>query len=707
MMRKRILTLSGTLLGLILMAGSVSASEADSSPLKYLGEELDKPATVTMDDLPVVDDFYSDLNWQSPIEGFPAYLDLRDRGLVTPVKDQSPWGTCWSFGAMAASESSILNGLGMTTEEFEEQYGEPLDLSELHLAWFMAKALPEVDEYPEGEYPYDEMQAGEGAYFLNEEKGTPLNAGAWTLNTTVDLASGIGVVDESVVPYKSRQGTLSVEDDWSLPENKRYMASYELMDANVLPSPAGMDENKQYIYRPEGTEAIKNELLKGHAVCVTYRADQSEPEKTREQKRKELEEWLKDVTSVSEEEKSAYVEARVGETGLADLTADELKQLIIVRCLINHMPEDFYDLTDLDHDALAVLFNSSYFGDPYAELVANESRPETVYMGFSGNDPVVYAQYTYEMKAVNHTVCIVGWDDAFPASSFQEGHQPPADGAWIVKNSWGDQWGMDGYFYMSYYDQDIRCLETFTYVHPDDVKNVENFSILQYDTMPATVLSSTVFDTPVYMGNVFYIPEDSVMQYASVMTGDLNTRVTVSIYHLDEDAEDPADGLLLESVTTSIPYAGYHRISLPQNLLLKGGGRIGITVLERVPGKEGNRYALVNTSNIGKEGAIKLTEIEDMEDDPDLQYFVAKVNPGESYVRFHGENWMDWTDAINVFSQEGNCKYMAYDNLPIKGFIYPLDQVLEGHQMDVQTPAAGGAGSLCPECGYILYSAEN
>ena len=38
---------------------------------------------------------------------FPSRFDLRDLGLVTPVKLQDPWGTCWAFAATSASESSI------------------------------------------------------------------------------------------------------------------------------------------------------------------------------------------------------------------------------------------------------------------------------------------------------------------------------------------------------------------------------------------------------------------------------------------------------------------------------------------------------------------------------------------------------------------------------------------------------------------------
>lgn len=37
----------------------------------------------------------------------------------------------------------------------------------------------------------------------------------------------------------------------------------------------------------------------------------------------------------------------------------------------------------------------------------------------------------------NHAVTIVGWDDSYSKENFNAEHQPPADGAWIVKNSWG------------------------------------------------------------------------------------------------------------------------------------------------------------------------------------------------------------------------------------------------------------------------------
>ena len=62
---------------------------------------------------------------QDTAGAFPPRYDLRDAGRISPVKDQDPWGSCWTFATMGSAESSAL-GRGWQSPDFSEK----------HLAWF-------------------------------------------------------------------------------------------------------------------------------------------------------------------------------------------------------------------------------------------------------------------------------------------------------------------------------------------------------------------------------------------------------------------------------------------------------------------------------------------------------------------------------------------------------------------------------------------
>ncbi len=117
----------------------------------------------------------------------------------------------------------------------------------------------------------------------------------------------------------------------------------------------------------------------------------------------------------------------VKDIGLVSATGD------MGYCTVSHVDEAVREMKThiLDNGALAV----AYYADG--------STDETYY----------YDGY----NTTNHEVLIVGWDDSYPKEKFVSinGNSPTRDGAWIVKNSWGESVGDDGYFYMSYEDNQL------------------------------------------------------------------------------------------------------------------------------------------------------------------------------------------------------------------------------------------------------------
>lgn len=142
-----------------------------------------------------------------------------------------------------------------------------------------------------------------------------------------------------------------------------------------------------------------------------------------------------------------------------------------------------YDTTDygaysqLDDSQKQVMINAikqqiQNYGSVYASLHGGESDSGET----NCYNPNTYAKYCDDLSThkANHAVSIIGWDDDYSKDNFLENHKPKSNGAWIVRNSWGEDYGDKGICYVSYEDANISSHGMQGITKALDVLNYDN-----------------------------------------------------------------------------------------------------------------------------------------------------------------------------------------------------------------------------------------
>ena len=330
------------------------------------------------------------------------------------------------------------------------------------------------------------------------------------------------------------------------------------------------------------------------------------------------------------------------------------------------------------------------YGSVYAQINSATNKYLKLSESEYQNNPNIY----YGGPSADHAISIIGWDDNYSASNFENsyGGIPKGNGAWIIKNSYGTEYyankdnklsptkdseytipvkmGDKGYYYVSYYDSQI-CKAVMAV---DNVTPTVDTNTYSYNKPIGSYLGISSGKKILLMSKYKKQKTDTeILESFNIYT--LGTDDNVKIYYGTTTDFSKAT-LVAEGITE---FEGYKNIKASKKL----------TVADEY-------YIFIDYTNKSSKSPINPVYTTSSAE-KNKKYFYLDENPKTGVSFYSLDNGKTWTDSIgdgvNLSNSSGTVELLNF-YVPISVFTTTKDYSLSISTSTDDTISAEDGGSV-------------
>ncbi len=176
----------------------------------------------------------------------------------------------------------------------------------------------------------------------------------------------------------------------------------------------------------------------------------------------------------------------------------------------------------------------------------------------------------------NHEIMIIGWDDTFPKENFNL--EVEDDGAFLCQNSWGEEFGDQGVFYVSYYDVNIGSHGVIY----TGIEETDNYDQIYQSDLCGWVGQLGYNKESVYGANVYTARSAETLQAAGFYATGKETSYELYVVNHFENTDSLTERVKVASGVLANP--GFYTINFEKECQVEQGEKFAVVLQVTTPG---------------------------------------------------------------------------------------------------------------------------